>query len=153
MAKHHGRFPSSGACSSRLRRVKSIRSRRACSSAHVIGSGIGPTRPTEPPIYTRPIDTTIGAEASHTVPVGVSPIQNLQESGMRTNRYGVRGLKGAQLKRGFIYFWTPPPSLQKAGIFKYETLGADFDNAVVKARPGARRPRTAAGAAWSTTNS
>jgi len=53
---------------------------------------------------------------------------------MRTNKYGVRGLKGVQLKRGFIYFWIPPLSLQKAGLFKCKTLGADFSVAVARAR-------------------
>jgi hypothetical protein len=53
---------------------------------------------------------------------------------MRTNKYGVRGLKGVQLKKGFIYFWVPPVSLQKAGLFKYETLGADFYAAAAKAQ-------------------
>jgi integrase len=53
---------------------------------------------------------------------------------MRTNKYGARGLKGVKLKRGFAYFWTPPISLQKARIFKYETLGTDFETAVAKAR-------------------
>ena len=52
---------------------------------------------------------------------------------MRTNKYGVRGLKGVQLKRGFVYFWTPPISLQKAGIFKFKTLGTDLQAAVAKA--------------------
>jgi hypothetical protein len=51
---------------------------------------------------------------------------------MRTNKYGVRGLKGVQLKRGFVYFWTPPISLQKAGIFKFKTLGTDLQAAVQK---------------------
>jgi hypothetical protein len=36
-------------------------------------------------------------------------------------------LKGVHLKADFKYFWTPPVSLQKAGIFKYETLGANFE--------------------------
>lgn len=52
---------------------------------------------------------------------------------MRTNKYGVRGLKGVQLKRGFVYFWTPPVSLQKAGIFQHMTLGTDYVIAVAKA--------------------
>jgi hypothetical protein len=52
---------------------------------------------------------------------------------MRTNKYGVRGLKGVQLKRGFVYFWTPPVSLQKAGIFQHKTLGIDFATAVARA--------------------
>jgi hypothetical protein len=52
---------------------------------------------------------------------------------MRTNKYGVRGLKGVQLKRGFVYFWTPPVSLLKAGIFHFKTLGTDFAIAVAKA--------------------
>jgi hypothetical protein len=55
------------------------------------------------------------------------------EANMRTNKYGVRGLKGVHLKRGFIYFWTPPVSLQKAGIFQHKTLGADLAIAVAKA--------------------
>ncbi len=53
---------------------------------------------------------------------------------MRTNKYGVRGLKGVQLNNGFVYFWTPPVSLQKAGIFKHKTLGTDFETSVAKAR-------------------
>jgi integrase len=52
---------------------------------------------------------------------------------MRANRYGIRGLKGIQLKRGFVYFWTPPISLQKAGVFQHKTLGTDFGVAVAKA--------------------
>jgi hypothetical protein len=51
---------------------------------------------------------------------------------MRTNKYGVRGLKGVQLKRGFVYFWTPPISLQKRKIFHFTTLGTDFKTAVRK---------------------
>jgi hypothetical protein len=52
---------------------------------------------------------------------------------MRSNKYGVRGLSGIKLKRGVTYFWIPPVSLQKAGIFKHKTLGTDFNAAVVKA--------------------
>ena len=52
---------------------------------------------------------------------------------MRTNKYGVRGLKGVQLKRKFVYFWTPPVSLQRAGIFQHKTLGTDLAIAVAKA--------------------
>jgi integrase len=52
---------------------------------------------------------------------------------MRPNKYGVRGLSGVRLKSGLTYFWVPPMSLQKAGIFKYKTLGTDFDAAVAKA--------------------
>jgi hypothetical protein len=43
---------------------------------------------------------------------------------MRTNKYGVRGLKGVQLKNRFVYFWTPPVSLQKAGICERVGLAA-----------------------------
>jgi hypothetical protein len=53
---------------------------------------------------------------------------------MRSNKYGVRGLSGVRLKRGLVYFWIPPVSLQKVGIFKHKTLGTDFNAAVVKAR-------------------
>jgi len=53
---------------------------------------------------------------------------------MRTNKYGIRGLKGVQLKRGFVYFWIPPVSLQKAGVFHHTTLGTDFSTAVAKAK-------------------
>jgi integrase len=53
---------------------------------------------------------------------------------MRTNKYGVRGLKGVQLKKGVVYFWTPPLSLQRAGIFHHKTLGTDFAVAVANAR-------------------
>jgi integrase len=56
------------------------------------------------------------------------------EAAMRTNKYGIRGLKGVQLKRGFVYFWTPPVSLQRRKIFRFTTLGTDFDDAVAKAR-------------------
>jgi hypothetical protein len=52
---------------------------------------------------------------------------------MRTNKYGVRGLKSVQLKRGLVYFWVPPVSLQKAGIFHHKTLGMDFDIAATRA--------------------
>jgi integrase len=53
---------------------------------------------------------------------------------MRSNKFGVRGLSAVHLKRGLVYFWVPPVSLQKAGIFKHKTLGADLENAVAKAR-------------------
>ncbi len=53
---------------------------------------------------------------------------------MRSNKNGIRGLKGVHLKRGLVYFWVPPVSLQKAGVFKHKTLGADFEIAVGKAR-------------------
>jgi integrase len=53
---------------------------------------------------------------------------------MRSNKYGVRGLSGVQLKRGLVYFWIPPVSLQKAGIFRHKTLGTNFDTAAAKAR-------------------
>ena len=53
---------------------------------------------------------------------------------MRTNKYGVRGLKGVQLPKAFVYFWVPPVTLQKAGVFHYTTLGSDFGNAVAEAR-------------------
>jgi hypothetical protein len=53
---------------------------------------------------------------------------------MRTNRYGVRGLKGVQLKRRFVYFWDPPVSLQRRKVFRFTTLGTDFDVAVDKAK-------------------
>ena len=52
---------------------------------------------------------------------------------MRRNKYGVRGLSGVRLKRGLVYFWIPPVSLQKAGIFRHKTLGTDFDRAVAQA--------------------
>jgi len=60
--------------------------------------------------------------------------QHWVKTNMRTNRYGVRGLKGVQLKRGYFYFWTPPVSLQKAGIFHHKSLGVDYEIAVAKAR-------------------
>jgi integrase len=53
---------------------------------------------------------------------------------MRTNKYGVRGLKSVRLKRGLIYFWTPPVSLQKLGVFHHKTLGTNYESAVAKAR-------------------
>lgn len=52
---------------------------------------------------------------------------------MRCNKYGVRGLSGVHLKRGLVYFWIPPVSLHKAGIFRHKTLGTDFDSAVTQA--------------------
>src|SRR5437868_9119624 len=52
---------------------------------------------------------------------------------MRHNKYGVRGLSSVSLKRGLVYFWIPPVSLQRATIFKHKTLGMDFDNAVAQA--------------------
>jgi len=52
---------------------------------------------------------------------------------MRPNKYGVRYLKGVQLKRGLIYFWVPPKTLWRASIFPFVTLGADFASAVAKA--------------------
>jgi integrase len=52
---------------------------------------------------------------------------------MRTNKYAVRGLSGVHRKRGLVYFWVPPVSLQKAGVFKHKTLGTDFETAVAKA--------------------
>jgi integrase len=65
--------------------------------------------------------------------VGFKPAEQLMEVVMRTNKYGVRGLKGVELEKGLVYFWTPPVSLQKAGIFQYKTLGIDFTIAVAKA--------------------
>jgi hypothetical protein len=53
---------------------------------------------------------------------------------MRTNRYGVRGLSGVHVKRGLVYFWIPPVSLQRAGVFKHKTLGTDFETAIAEAR-------------------
>jgi integrase len=52
---------------------------------------------------------------------------------MRSNRYGLRGLKGVQLERGLIYFWIPPKALLKAGAFHSVTLGPDFRSAVGRA--------------------
>ncbi len=56
------------------------------------------------------------------------------EGDMRRNKYGVRGLSGVHLKQGLVYFWIPPVSLQKAGVFRHKTLGADFDSAIAQAR-------------------
>jgi integrase len=53
---------------------------------------------------------------------------------MRSNKYGVRGLTSVPLKKGRMYFWVPPVSLQKMGIFRHKTLGIDFDLALSKAR-------------------
>lgn len=53
---------------------------------------------------------------------------------MRINRFGIRGLKCIRLNGIPVYCWTPPRSLQKAGVFKYKYLGANFDAAVVKAK-------------------
>lgn len=53
---------------------------------------------------------------------------------MRTNKYGIRGLKSVKLKKELFYFWVPPVSLQKAGIFRYATLGPNFNVAAAKAR-------------------
>jgi integrase len=53
---------------------------------------------------------------------------------MRPNKFGIRGLKSVWLKGRFVYFWVPPVSLQKAGLFRHTTLGTDFDTAVSKAR-------------------
>ena len=52
---------------------------------------------------------------------------------MRGNKYGVRGLSSVHLERGLVYFWVPPVSLQRAGIFKRKYLGRDFRAAVDKA--------------------
>jgi integrase len=60
--------------------------------------------------------------------------ESLTESDMRRNKYGVRGLSGVRLKRSLVYFWAPPISLQKAGIFKHKTLGTDFEIAAAEAR-------------------
>jgi len=62
------------------------------------------------------------------------PSRSSGRSIVRTNKYGVRGLKGIQQKRGLVYFWTPPVSLQKAGVFQHKTLGTDFVIAVAKAQ-------------------
>jgi hypothetical protein len=56
------------------------------------------------------------------------------EANMRSNKFGVRGLKSVQFKRGLVYFWVPPVSRQKAGVFRHTTLGSDFAAAVAKAR-------------------
>src|SRR5262249_27234704 len=53
---------------------------------------------------------------------------------MRRNKFGIRGMKCVRLKGRFVYFWMPPVSLQKAGVFRHTTLGTDFDTAVAKAR-------------------
>jgi integrase len=53
---------------------------------------------------------------------------------MRPNKYGVRGLSSVRLKKGLVYFWIPPVSLQKGGAFKHKTLGAVFTIAVAEAR-------------------
>ncbi len=53
---------------------------------------------------------------------------------MRSNKYAVRGLSGVHLKKGLVYFWVPPVSLQRAGVFKHKTLGTDFETAVAEAR-------------------
>ena len=39
---------------------------------------------------------------------------------MRCNKYGIRGLKSVQRKRGVVYFWVPPLSLQRVGAFKHK---------------------------------
>jgi integrase len=52
---------------------------------------------------------------------------------MRTNKFGVRGLKCLLIKGRSVYFWIPPVSLQKLGIFKHKTLGTDFNAAVTQA--------------------
>jgi hypothetical protein len=52
---------------------------------------------------------------------------------MRANKFGIRGMKSAWVKGWFVYFWMPPMSLQKAGVFRHTTLGTDFDIAVTKA--------------------
>jgi hypothetical protein len=53
---------------------------------------------------------------------------------MRPNKFGIRGMKGVWLKGRFVYFWMPPVSLQKAGVFRHTTLGTDFEIAVAIAR-------------------
>lgn len=53
---------------------------------------------------------------------------------MRPNRYGIRGLKCVRLKRGPVYFWTPPLALLKAGVFHTATLGTDLTVATERAR-------------------
>jgi hypothetical protein len=52
---------------------------------------------------------------------------------MRPNKFGIRGMKRVWLKGRFVYFWMPPVSLQKAGVFRHATL-TDFDIVVTKAR-------------------
>ena len=52
---------------------------------------------------------------------------------MRVNKFGIRGLKCVLIKGRPTYFWTPPVSLQKLGIFKHKTLGTVFDAAVAQA--------------------
>jgi len=52
---------------------------------------------------------------------------------MRRNKYGVRGLKGVNLPRGFVYFWVPPRPLSKAGAFRFVTLGTDLGSALRQA--------------------
>jgi hypothetical protein len=41
---------------------------------------------------------------------------------MRPNKYGVRGLKGVQLKRGFIYFWTLSSHFKKVAYLNTKHL-------------------------------
>jgi hypothetical protein len=51
---------------------------------------------------------------------------------MRPNKFGIRGMKSVWLKGRFVYFWMPPVSLQKAGMFRHTTLGTDLNIAVAK---------------------
>jgi integrase len=62
------------------------------------------------------------------------PKLGIKEASMRVNKFGIRGLKCVRLNGKSVYCWTPPISLQKAGVFKYKYLGADFVAAVAKAK-------------------
>jgi hypothetical protein len=52
---------------------------------------------------------------------------------MRPNKFGIRGMNSVWLKGRFVYFWMPPVSLQKAGVFRHTTLGTDLPVALTKA--------------------
>jgi integrase len=53
---------------------------------------------------------------------------------MRTNKFGIRGLTSARIRDRLRYFWRPPKSLQRAGIFHFKYLGCDFEIAALRAR-------------------
>ena len=53
---------------------------------------------------------------------------------MRSNKFGVRGIKARVLRGHFVYDWTPPVSLRKTGILHQVALGPDLETAKTKAR-------------------
>ena len=53
---------------------------------------------------------------------------------MRPNRNGVPYFKAHKPNGKLAYYWIPPKSLWKAGIFRFVTLGSDYALAITEAK-------------------